>query len=446
MTSTYQDIPISSLVLDIHNPRLGDADSQRTGIRAMLDIQREKLVNLAEHIVRNGLNPADPWIVTPSPEEDRRYVVLDGNRRWTALKLLAEPDLAEGLLRPKAMRALRKLGQRYQQDPVRVAGCVVFPSRAEAEPWIELRHTVGQGGKGLETWGSLEGLRFKARTGGKPFELQVLDFVRESNTLDDATRENIRDIPITSLERLVNDPYVREKLGIDKRKGHLFLKYPQEQVLPGLRRIIQELVSKKTRIPDIDTQEDRKTYIDGFRRRELPRPETALPEAVPLAPTSSVGELPPSADRRRRRQYVRKTVVPRGFSLNIDQHRLRLIFDELKGLDFDRYANAAAVLLRVFLELSIDQFMERNKLKVAGKGDPVLQQKMSVVIAFLVKQKLIDRKQHQVLRRAVSSTHLVASSIRTLHEYVHNEHFNPDGKQLILAWEDLRPLFEKIWS
>lgn len=52
-------IPISSLQLDLINQRLPEGvNSQHEAIKAIAELQREKLVNLAKHIVDHGLRPA----------------------------------------------------------------------------------------------------------------------------------------------------------------------------------------------------------------------------------------------------------------------------------------------------------------------------------------------------------------------------------------------------
>ena len=46
--------------------------------------------------MRNGLDPGDSFYVIPDDDEDGAYVVVDGNRRLAALKVLNNPDLLNG--------------------------------------------------------------------------------------------------------------------------------------------------------------------------------------------------------------------------------------------------------------------------------------------------------------------------------------------------------------
>src|SRR5690606_31229022 len=51
----------------------------------------KKILRLAEHIAQHGLDPTELQLVTPT--DDESFIVLEGNRRLTALKLLQKPDL-----------------------------------------------------------------------------------------------------------------------------------------------------------------------------------------------------------------------------------------------------------------------------------------------------------------------------------------------------------------
>ena len=98
-TSQEKVIPVSQLLLDVQNPRLPDIQTnQREAIRTMVAGLGDKIIALAKHMQENGPNPASLLIVIPSGDETGRYIVLDGNRRLTALKILEMPALVDGIL------------------------------------------------------------------------------------------------------------------------------------------------------------------------------------------------------------------------------------------------------------------------------------------------------------------------------------------------------------
>src|SRR5207244_2136421 len=85
-------------------------------------------------------------------------------------------------------------------------------------------------------------------------------------------------------------------------------------------------------------------------------------------------------------KQIHSTVLPRDFKVSFGNDRLVDIRQELVRLKRDAYPNAGAVLLRVFLELSIQDYLQRtgelgkliDKLKKKGTqvpfGTPSLKQ------------------------------------------------------------------------
>jgi hypothetical protein len=49
------------------------------------------------------------------------------------------------------------------------------------------------------------------------------------------------------------------------------------------------------------------------------------------------------------------------------------------------------------------------------------------------------------VRRAIADRRLLAGSIDTFHQYVHNRHFSPIPGDLKVAWDDLDVFFAAIW-
>ena len=78
----------------------------------MIEDQKEKLVNIANHIVYNGLNPLKKILVTP--HSNMRYIVLEGNRRITAIKLLENPNLIHSKYN-STLSKFKKLSVEYRK-------------------------------------------------------------------------------------------------------------------------------------------------------------------------------------------------------------------------------------------------------------------------------------------------------------------------------------------
>ncbi len=98
-----KQLKIDSLELDLENPRIVLAVDQRDAMQKILKEQKVRLINLAESIAARGLSPMDRFLVLRSAKVGR-FVVVEGNRRLLALKLLKNPSLIEDLEIPEAFK------------------------------------------------------------------------------------------------------------------------------------------------------------------------------------------------------------------------------------------------------------------------------------------------------------------------------------------------------
>ena len=96
-----KSVNLQNLLLSLDNPRYGTTTNQNQALRTMVQRQGRKLTKLAEDIVENGLNPTELVMVTPT-DQPERYIVVEGNRRVAAMKLLSSPELIDSLGLAKA--------------------------------------------------------------------------------------------------------------------------------------------------------------------------------------------------------------------------------------------------------------------------------------------------------------------------------------------------------
>ncbi|WP_073978641.1 ParB/Srx family N-terminal domain-containing protein [Erythrobacter donghaensis] len=81
------DIAVDALLLDEENPRLGSATNQSETLRKLVELNPNHFRNLMLSIKENGLDPGDSFYVIEHEDEEGDYVVLDGNRRLSALRV-----------------------------------------------------------------------------------------------------------------------------------------------------------------------------------------------------------------------------------------------------------------------------------------------------------------------------------------------------------------------
>ncbi len=156
-----------------------------------------------------------------------------------------------------------------------------------------------------------------------------------------------------------------------------------------------------------------------------------------------------SAASKRVASAERRHAVPRNCQLNVTNNRIAEIYRELRILKLDEAPNAIAVLLRVFLELSVDHFLTQNGRSLsfpAPGGRDVLKpldKKLAETVEIMVGIG-VPKKDFDPITRSLS----VAKSpmnVELLHMYVHNRFATPIRSELSAAWDHAQPLLEKIW-
>jgi hypothetical protein len=73
MKEMMQELEIVNLQLDTENYRLGPQPDQPQTIKAMIEEQEDKLVELAKDIVENGLSPIELIAVCPLDGKSARF-------------------------------------------------------------------------------------------------------------------------------------------------------------------------------------------------------------------------------------------------------------------------------------------------------------------------------------------------------------------------------------
>ena len=107
----------------------------------------------------NGYLPIDQVVIREFKKD--RYVVLEGNRRLTALKALENPEFLDGVVPKGVLTEVRHLSKKYHDAPLDSIQCLVVKGQDEARHWIELRHTGENEGAGIVRWGSDDAARYR---------------------------------------------------------------------------------------------------------------------------------------------------------------------------------------------------------------------------------------------------------------------------------------------
>lgn len=442
-------LELDELLLDLDNPRISKADSQRGALQKIIEDQDLKLVILAESIVNDGLNPMDRWLVIKSPTERGRYIVLEGNRRLATLRVLNNARLLNDLeVRAPVKRRLESLSDEFDLDAVQPIDCFEVTDRQDAATWLNQRHTGENNGRGIVNWGGVATARFR----GRDPALQALDLVVSHGALSEEEKEIVEDrFPISTLDRLLSTPSVRKKIGVDITESKLKTSLPPTEVIKPLRRIVLDLASGTVNVSQLKNKEQQNTYI-GKLGKDLPDLSKQSGELRPIdvLEDSDFKTPAPRPKPKPRPAPVRKTLIPRDCYLTVSNAKMAEIMKELRSLPLDAYPHSISVLFRVFFEQSTDHFLHAAgiplsvKVPNGGTKDKSLRAKVGEAIKEMVKNGTREKDIAGVSKGIDDKNNPLF--VDTLHNYIHNRFFSPTDRDLKVAWDNAQLYFEIIWK
>lgn len=213
----YKRLRPAQIILDPENPRLPDGtSSDKEAINRLIDDDYKQLLALARDLVEQGeANPSELPIVI---KDGGKYLVLEGNRRFAALKLVADPKLADDPSHQAAFSRIKGKGH----PPTQVF-CAIAKDRDQAEHWIMLRHTGANDGIGTKRWNTEETARHRARRNatidaGTLRSITIADELTEAYQVDEdmvAVIQGVRNSRLTNIGRLFSpDVLTRVRLEI----------------------------------------------------------------------------------------------------------------------------------------------------------------------------------------------------------------------------------------
>lgn len=461
-------IKITTLELDPLNPRipaLVDAPSQRDIVAHL--VAHEEVYELAKSIVEfGGLYPSESLIAV---EESGKKVVVEGNRRLAALKLLDSPDLAPD----NRIAKFRSLSHNIAPQVIEKAEVVVVPSRTAAARLIVARHT----GDVVKRWSRAQQAKY------------IRTLVKEGQTIEDVApevqmtpgeikkflctdtmirlahvaavtpevREAIDDkaFSVATLERLIQSTVGQKFLGIKfDADGNAVGEYDVDEFKKAYGRVITDIAEGKATTRNLNTNEDIEQYLGKLGKDKPSRAKKATWTSNQLlsGKTQASSDALKAAKKTKPAPAERAEpyLIPRAFRCRIKQPRIKEIFGELRKLKLSEFPNGCAVLGRIFIELMVGHYLEQTgkdkplmeKSKREGKKDdwsPTLRQMMRTVL----NDTTITLKP-QVRRALDRMTNDDASLISLEHidQFVHNRYIAPNERDLKHLWTSVEPLLE----
>ena len=149
-TGKKVSIEVTELLFDPQNPRL---PRQLQGVKNEKKIIEymvgyESVTDLMESIAETGYSDAEPLLIVKNSSE--KFVVVEGNRRLAAVKLLNNPQLSE--LRKNI---IKEIVENARISAPQKIPCILYEKRESILDYLGYRHITG-----VKDWGALEKARY----------------------------------------------------------------------------------------------------------------------------------------------------------------------------------------------------------------------------------------------------------------------------------------------
>lgn len=487
-------VELASLDLDLQNPRIDPASHQTEAMNSILIAESvgervgEKLFALAKSICElESTDPSERLMVIANPEHPGRYIVLDGNRRVTALKLLTEPSLLERedlLLSPSLRRRMHALRNEYDVNLIRTSIDVsVFPDRDTAHPFIQLKHTGERDGAGRSAWSPMQQARFE-----NAGSYQLLLRLRGDHLLNAETSVQVDDssFPVSTFLRAGDSTEFYARFG-----GRISSDGYDEGNSPAMAieawaRVANDTATGRINSRNINASGAIGDYLDEVRaslRSDADEPggdESSAPsgdgdpagggapqdegsassasthgtgdaagadEPSPATPDDDQSAPPagtrasaaPSTTRQQRRP--RQTLIDRRSMVSISNAKCRKIHEEMLKVKVTEAPYACALLIRSLLELTAHVYLMHFQLPLPSN----LTAKIDALSRDLMSQ---TRMPGEPADRVQIGTALGRDG--KIYEYLsdaaHNVHASLSPEHVRATWDSVLPGLRLAWQ
>ena len=434
-----QKVNVNDLMLDTKNVRLGRVHDSQDEIINDLFIN-ENAMDILENIVQNGYFPDEPPVVV---KDDGKLVVLEGNRRVVSLKAMISPSIA-----PKRyITHINKLMQ--TRLPVLSVRVHVATSRDEAMEYLAAKHTKTT----RKPWSALRRAYFyyAQKENGQSIEklierykgVDIPSYIKmhemhnvalSLKNISEETRKKVSNtgsFNITTLERFYNDKYVQDKIGLD------FDKKTGEATIPAssdfekvYSRVITDIASGiATSRKELSKDKDRKAYIDSIVEEVLDG-KTLNKRGKKLA--SDFKPSKPTAKKQ-------KGLIPKTFENSLNAPGVGRVMWELQLIDYSKFPNATADLLRTFLEITLKKYLQEiNSLPILKPG------------AYMYLGNVLNKMKADLQKIPNRQLVQVISEIENNKWYLDSINHNPDvfavEGRVKDAWDQIHPLIKFVFE
>lgn len=468
-------INIEELFLDEKNPRfiIPPNPSQQSIIDYLIDY--EEVEQLAVDIGNNkGLHAGERVIAI---KENEKYIVLEGNRRVCACKILLNPSLLSNR-RPASVNKISLLLNEDLRNSISSISVDVMPSRTSAQSSLAAKHIDG-----IKKWSTISKYKFFALefdagrsideialvTGVSPTkiknglkEYRIIEYVLQLSFWTKADKEkylNLQELKTSRLTRLFsakteNNIRLREILDLDYDNQYQIKTSLNKDMFDEILYIVAQAAFNPDYCPEFNgtrsTYEDIPQlmcflYENGLlikeseceRKKSESNGTTYTSIQVNNAHKQESNKHNEKKERPPQYTSNRNVLIPDDFHVSCKVVKINNIINELKRLNLNNYVNASAVLLRVLIELSLKYYLNKkdeSKKMVENNLDGTF----NAVLESMRIKKLISNAEHSSLNQLRKNDKI----FNIFNGYVHYESVLPSKDIVIYYFDNIRKVIE----
>lgn len=255
-------IHVKELMVNPENKRyINSAQNEIEAILKMFKVSNgepiKEMINLAKDIAENGLNPFEQPIVW-FDENIRKYLVIEGNRRISCIKLMTVFRENNELLSklPKSVKKVLKYNYSHGNE----VECVIYNDFDEANSILPKIHQDVNEGIGRKQWGPLEKEKDKAERGEKSKHYALFECIINNPLTTPRLIERMSNEQwFSKLERVVSYATFKEYYSVDwDENNNLETYYGNEIVVKMFSKLFEDLMDLTSK------QIDRKEEFDKY--------------------------------------------------------------------------------------------------------------------------------------------------------------------------------------
>lgn len=222
-------IEVDNLFLDPENPRLAKSGDITDDKELLKEISRRyDIKDLLSSFSQHGYFTEEPLIGVPKDSKEistaKKFVIVEGNRRLAALKILLSKENQELVGAKKIPTFDKKIRAKLNPVPVKV-----YPSREDIIPYLGVRHITG-----IKPWDALAKAKYvqklvedripikevtkivSSRSDVVNRSLLTLYVINQANEIaDESWEEEARSFKFSLLYTAIGYVSIRKYLGID---------------------------------------------------------------------------------------------------------------------------------------------------------------------------------------------------------------------------------------